>query len=107
VRAAASVVLAAALLLAGCGGDGRREAVDDYIEQVDRAQASLLGKKGQIDLVLARFDLVDPKAGTSPPSTVPTTTCDGPRRWCGRSSLRATHAACTATSCGCSSSRPT
>jgi hypothetical protein len=63
VRAAACVVLAAALLLAGCGGDGRREAVDDYIEQVDRAQASVLGKKGQIDLVLARFDLVDPKAG--------------------------------------------
>jgi hypothetical protein len=64
VRAAACVVLAAALLLAGCGGgDGRREAVDDYIEQVDSAQASLLGKKGQLDLVLARFDLVDPKAG--------------------------------------------
>jgi hypothetical protein len=56
-------VLAAALLLAGCGGDGRREAVDDYIEQVDRAQASLLGQKGQIDLVLGRFDLVDPKPG--------------------------------------------
>jgi hypothetical protein len=63
VRAAACVVLAAALLLAGCGGDGRREAVDGYIEQVDRAQASLLGQKGQIDLVLGRFDLVDPKPG--------------------------------------------
>jgi hypothetical protein len=35
--------------------------VDDYLEHVDRAQTSLLAQKGQIDLALGRFDLVDAK----------------------------------------------
>jgi hypothetical protein len=61
MRAAACVALAAAALVAGCGGDGRREAVDDYLEQVDRAQTSVLVQKGQIDLALGRFDLVAAK----------------------------------------------
>jgi hypothetical protein len=62
VRAAACVaVVVAAALLSGCGGESRREAVDDYLEQVDRAQTRLLAQKGQIDLALGRFDLGDAK----------------------------------------------
>jgi mono/diheme cytochrome c family protein len=55
------VALVAALLLAGCGGSSqdtkRRDAVNAYIDRVDRAEAGLVGASGQIDQAFANFRL--------------------------------------------------
>ena len=55
------VVLVAALLFAGCGGSGqdgkRRDAVNAYIDRVDRAEAGLVGSSGQIDQAFSNFRL--------------------------------------------------
>lgn len=55
----------AVLLLAGCGSDAtkqRREAVNQYIDDVTKAQVNLTGHQGQIDAALAAFSLVKPTA---------------------------------------------
>ena len=51
--------------LAGCGGDAtkqRREAVNQYIDDVAKAQVNLTGHQGQIDAALAAFSLAKPTA---------------------------------------------
>ena len=51
------------VLPAGCGSDAtkqRREAVDQYIDDVTKAQVNLAGHQGQIDQALAAFSLARP-----------------------------------------------
>lgn len=55
----------ALVALAGCGSDGtkaRRAAVDDYIDEVGKAQIDLVGQQGRIDAALAAFSLTKPTA---------------------------------------------
>jgi hypothetical protein len=57
---ALAVLLLAPLLLTACGSSEtakRRQAVNKYLERVDRAELTLLGRKGQIDTVLQHFSL--------------------------------------------------
>jgi len=62
VRWFAALALALATL-AGCGSDGakqRRQAVNQYIDDVTKAQVNLAGHQGQINAALAAFSLVKP-----------------------------------------------
>lgn len=55
----------ALVALAGCGSDAakqRREAVNQYIDDVTKAQVDLVGHQAQIDAALAAFSLVKPTA---------------------------------------------
>jgi hypothetical protein len=56
-RAASCCLLV--LLAVGCGSSGqpRRDAVNSYLGQVNKAQAALVGGQGQIDLTLQAFSL--------------------------------------------------
>jgi mono/diheme cytochrome c family protein len=55
------MLLAAAIVLAGCGGGNqgneRRDAVNAYFDRVDRAEAGLVGSSGEIDRAFRGFTL--------------------------------------------------
>ena len=60
-----AVVAVAAVALAGCGGGSssnhanqRRDAVNAYFDQVDRAQRTLVGSAGEIDRAFRNFKLI-------------------------------------------------
>ena len=54
-RALATVVAATAFAAAGCGGDARAEAVDEYIREANSAQRELAAQVGQFNLSLQSF----------------------------------------------------
>lgn len=55
LRCAPAAALAAALAAAGCGGDGRTEAVDDYIGAVNAVQRDFATQVGQLNLAYRSF----------------------------------------------------
>jgi hypothetical protein len=65
-RAASCCLLV--LLVAACGSSGhaRRDAVNAYLGQVEKAQAALVGAQGQIGLTLQAFSLTKPPANEVP-----------------------------------------
>ncbi|HET7450283.1 MAG TPA: hypothetical protein VFJ78_06765 [Gaiellaceae bacterium] len=55
----------ALVMFAGCGSNGtqhRRDAVNQYIDDVGKAQVDLAGQQGRIDAALAAFSLTKPTA---------------------------------------------
>jgi hypothetical protein len=65
VRAAALLLVAVALAATGCGGDSRRDAVESYIQQVNRTQAQLRPAFRDAQAALGAF-----AAGRVTPATV-------------------------------------
>ena len=56
-RAACCCLLVLLAVSCGSGGHPRRDAVNAYLAQVKKAQATLIGGQGQIDLTLQAFSL--------------------------------------------------